>query len=152
MSTKKLGLVKAIHRGTVAPTNTTMLWYDTNTGVNRHKYYNTITSAWEVLAGSSSGTFKGEATPSTPEPSSPSEGDWYLVAEAGTIWGIANCEVGDEIHYVSGGWVLQNKDLYLETWDRKKGVREILQGTTIVKEYWDSVGGEWLNAGYDQGI
>lgn len=47
--TKNLGFVQAIKAGTVPPTNIFMLWYDTNTGVNLHKYYNIITSTWDLL-------------------------------------------------------------------------------------------------------
>lgn len=44
-----LGLVKAIHKGLTAPTNTDMLWYDDNLGVKKHKYYDTVTSTWRLL-------------------------------------------------------------------------------------------------------
>ena len=49
METKNLGLVKAIHVGTVAPTNTQMLWFDTSLATPLHKFYNTTTSSWEAL-------------------------------------------------------------------------------------------------------
>lgn len=50
MSTIKiLGLVKAIHVASSAPTNTNMVWRDTN--VNIHKAYNPTTMLWEALAG-----------------------------------------------------------------------------------------------------
>lgn len=45
--TQNLGLVKAISSGTTAPTNTAMIWYDTNVFV--HKYWNG--AAWTILAG-----------------------------------------------------------------------------------------------------
>jgi hypothetical protein len=47
--TKNLGLVKAIWVGMTPPTNTSMIWYDTNIGVHLHKYYNTSTSLWEAF-------------------------------------------------------------------------------------------------------
>jgi hypothetical protein len=46
MTVKNLGLVKAIHTGTTAPDNTAMLWFDTNVGVNIHKYYNLVSGQW----------------------------------------------------------------------------------------------------------
>lgn len=49
-TTKILGLVKAIHVASSAPTNTNMVWRDTN--VNIHKTYNPTTMLWEALAGS----------------------------------------------------------------------------------------------------
>jgi hypothetical protein len=57
MSTKNLGLVKAIHVGTTPPTNTVMLWYDTNSGVNIHKYYNVVTTLWVALNTPPTGSF-----------------------------------------------------------------------------------------------
>lgn len=48
-TTKNLGLVKAIHEGVNPPTNTVMIWYDTNPGQNMHKYYDTVAGAWKAL-------------------------------------------------------------------------------------------------------
>ena len=48
-TTQNLGIVKAIHIGTSAPTNLQMLWYDTT--VNEHKYYNVVTGIWTSLIG-----------------------------------------------------------------------------------------------------
>lgn len=53
MATKNLGQIKAIHIGTVAPTNITMLWYDSNVGIKAHKYYDTTSSSWKFLNGAS---------------------------------------------------------------------------------------------------
>lgn len=46
MAVINLGLVQAIWVSTVAPTNTSMIWYDINSGVRLHKYYDTDTSTW----------------------------------------------------------------------------------------------------------
>jgi len=51
MAQKNLGIVKAIHVGTTEPTNTNMLWFDSNTGINKHKYYNQVLSIWMYLSG-----------------------------------------------------------------------------------------------------
>nr|HPI19953.1 hypothetical protein [Candidatus Kapabacteria bacterium] len=48
-TTINLGLVKLVHIGTVAPTNTYMIWYDDNIGEKIHKYYDTINSTWMRL-------------------------------------------------------------------------------------------------------
>lgn len=60
MATKNLGQVQAIWIGTTAPTNTAMLWYDINTGVFIHKFYNSTTSLWEpfILNGATSPLFR----------------------------------------------------------------------------------------------
>ena len=44
--TVNLGQVQAIWVGTVAPTNTTMIWYDTNVGIFLQKYYDINSSTW----------------------------------------------------------------------------------------------------------
>lgn len=49
MSTKNLGQVQALWVSSTAPTNTNMLWFDTNTGIKKHKYYDTDTSTWETF-------------------------------------------------------------------------------------------------------
>ncbi len=48
MVTKNLGLVKAIHTGSTAPTNTMMLWYNTTT--NKHYAYSSVSLSWKLLA------------------------------------------------------------------------------------------------------
>jgi hypothetical protein len=45
--TINLGIIKAIHVGATAPSNTVMLWY--NTGDDLHYYYNLDTTTWEKL-------------------------------------------------------------------------------------------------------
>lgn len=56
--TKNLGFVKSIHEGTTAPSNVKMLWYDTNVGINFHKYFDVINSVWKPLAPSGSSIIK----------------------------------------------------------------------------------------------
>ena len=55
MGVKNLGLIRAILSGTAPPENIRILWYDTNTGINIHKFYNVTTQTWEPLAGGSTG-------------------------------------------------------------------------------------------------
>lgn len=43
-----LGLIKALHKGVSAPSNTEMLWYDTN--INAMKYYDNGTTSWIPIA------------------------------------------------------------------------------------------------------
>ena len=49
---KDLGLIAGILKGTSAPSNTEVIWYDSTAGI--HKVYNTGTLTWDPLAGSSS--------------------------------------------------------------------------------------------------
>lgn len=49
MTTKNLGIVKALHVGTIAPTNTNMIWLDTNLTVPLHKAYNPSSGSWEAF-------------------------------------------------------------------------------------------------------
>lgn len=47
--TQNLGLVKLVHTGTNPPVNTMMIWFDSNTGVNIHKYYDVPSTSWLPL-------------------------------------------------------------------------------------------------------
>lgn len=44
--TLNLGQVSSFKAGTIPPTNTSLIWYDTNSGVNLHKYWDIQTSNW----------------------------------------------------------------------------------------------------------
>jgi len=61
---KNLGLVKAIHVGTTPPSNTNLIWYDNNTGVNFHKYYDVVGGVWVPLGDGEDPVYTG-ATPVT---------------------------------------------------------------------------------------
>jgi len=53
LTSKNLGLVRAIHSGTTAPTNIKMLWYNENDYM--HYYYDIPSSTWKLLASTGSG-------------------------------------------------------------------------------------------------
>jgi hypothetical protein len=48
---RKLGQIKGLHINSTAPSNTSMIWYDT--GSNTHKVYNTGSSSWVAIAATS---------------------------------------------------------------------------------------------------
>lgn len=50
-TTKNLGIVRALHVGLTAPSNTKMMWYDDNPGVKILKYYDNVTSTWKTFDG-----------------------------------------------------------------------------------------------------
>lgn len=52
VSTKNLGLIKAIHVGITPPLNTKIIWFDDNVGVKYHKYYDILSTSWIPLASS----------------------------------------------------------------------------------------------------
>ena len=49
MGVENLGWVKSIFEGLNPPSNTKMLWFNTNVGENRHYYYNQSISYWTPL-------------------------------------------------------------------------------------------------------
>jgi hypothetical protein len=51
MPTENLGQIAGLHIGTVAPTNTKMLWYDDNGGQKIVKYYDVGTTTWKAFDG-----------------------------------------------------------------------------------------------------
>lgn len=65
LESKNLGLVKAIHVGATAPTNTYMLWFDTSTGVEYHKYYDFGLNEWLPLKQLAIGDVVTDATADT---------------------------------------------------------------------------------------
>lgn len=48
--TRNLGQVSAFFAGTVPPTNTSIIWYDTNIGVFQQKYWDINTSDWVAFS------------------------------------------------------------------------------------------------------
>jgi hypothetical protein len=64
-TTKNLGQVASLKRGVTPPTNVSLLWFDTNTGVNKLKFYNSDTSSWEVAVQSALNDDKNEVFPFT---------------------------------------------------------------------------------------
>jgi len=102
MTIVKLGLVQALVSSTTAPTNIKCLWYDEN--VSLHKFYNTTSSTWELIRQQSQ--YKGVAVVATPTPSSPLTGDFWNVGEAGTVFGVALCTIGDQVWYNGSAWEL----------------------------------------------
>ncbi len=46
---KNLGPIAAIIISTTAPVNKKILWYDDNIGIKKIKFWNTVSSLWEVL-------------------------------------------------------------------------------------------------------
>lgn len=77
LETKNLGQVRAMEIGSVAPTNTTMVWYDTS--VSYHKWYNTLSGNWEPLAFSPSGFLALVGNSAL----TPMEGDIYFSSSLG---------------------------------------------------------------------
>ena len=51
LQSQNLGLVKAIHVGASAPSNTNMLWRDTSVNPNVTKQYNNVDDVWEEFGG-----------------------------------------------------------------------------------------------------
>lgn len=109
--TKNLGIVKALHIGLTAPANHALLWYDTNSGINRLKYYSLTSSSWELLIGISVAemeeaisdafslfTWKSAVISRVDSlPGTPSEGDRYLLTAGDNDKDIAE--------YIDGEWV-----------------------------------------------
>jgi len=95
MPTVNLGLVRAIQESSVAPTNTAMLWYDTT--VNLHKYYDTTTTTWVLLANASTEWLASAKSQETdPGTLTPGVGDRYLIGPAAIgIWSGKDGQVAD---------------------------------------------------------
>jgi len=113
MPTVNLGIVRAIHIGTTSPSNTQMLWYDTNPGVNIHKYYNVVSGQWVPLAEETQRKAAViDYVDITAAPPTEVTGDRYILdTTAGTIdagWDGANRN--DIVEFNGSVWVAQTPE------------------------------------------
>lgn len=92
--TQNLGLVKLVHTGVNPPVNTMMIWYDSNTGINIHKYYDVNSSSWLPLHDNTTLYYANFA--SFPNPGS--AGYMYVAQDTGLIY---NWESG--VYVLIGG-------------------------------------------------
>ncbi len=93
-TTKNLGLVKAIHAGLAPPSNTVMLWYDTNVGVKKQKYYDVVLGQWVLLASVSNQqifTIKKSLTAAEIQTLNSIRIDTGIVEESGKVIDIMSC-------------------------------------------------------------
>lgn len=82
-TTKNLGQVAGVHIGTSAPTNTTLIWYDSTPAVMCHKVYDIALRSWVVLYESVISLITYAELTNIAQNTGLTVGQWYKISNIG---------------------------------------------------------------------
>lgn len=89
MATKNLGQVSGLWIGTSAPSNTSLIWYDSTPAIRCHKVYSASLSAWTVLDQSSISSITYTELKNLAKGTGLTQGSWYKITDQGNILALA---------------------------------------------------------------
>lgn len=89
MATKNLGQVSGLWIGTSAPSNTSLIWYDSTPAIRCHKVYSASLSAWVVLDQSSISSITYTELKNLAKGTGLTQGSWYKITDQGNILALA---------------------------------------------------------------
>lgn len=89
MATKNLGQVSGLWIGTSAPSNTSLIWYDSTPAIRCHKVYSASLSAWVVLDQSSISSITYIELGNLARGTGLTQGSWYKITDQGNILALA---------------------------------------------------------------
>ena len=89
MATKNLGQVSGLWIGTSAPSNTSLIWYDSTPAIRCHKVYSASLSAWVVLDQSSISSITYIELRNLARGTGLTQGSWYKITDQGNILALA---------------------------------------------------------------
>lgn len=89
MATKNLGQVSGLWIGTSAPSNTSLIWYDSTPAIRCHKVYSVSLSAWVVLDQSSISSITYTELRNLARGTGLTQGSWYKITDQGNILALA---------------------------------------------------------------
>lgn len=89
MATKNLGQVSGLWIGTSAPSNTSLIWYDSTPAIRCHKVYSASLSAWVVLDQSSISSITYTELRNLARGTGLTQGSWYKITDQGNILALA---------------------------------------------------------------
>lgn len=89
MATKNLGQVSGLWIGTSAPSNTSLIWYDSTPAIRCHKVYSSSLSAWVVLDQSSISSITYTELRNLARGTGLTQGSWYKITDQGNILALA---------------------------------------------------------------
>ena len=89
MATKNLGQVSGLWIGTSAPSNTSLIWYDSTPAIRCHKVYSASLSAWVVLDQSSISSITYTELKNLARGTGLTQGSWYKITDQGNILALA---------------------------------------------------------------
>lgn len=107
MASKNLGQVEGLYIGSSAPTNRTLIWYDTSTHV--HKTYDTGLGAWTVLEQSSISAITYSALVSRAGGTGLTQGQWFKITDRSNVLALAITST--KVQYVNNNGVPVVDDL-----------------------------------------
>ena len=89
MATKNLGQVAGLWIGTSAPSNTSLIWYDSTPAIRCHKVYSASLSAWVVLDQSNISSITYIELKNLARGTGLTQGSCYKITDQGNIFALA---------------------------------------------------------------
>ena len=89
MASQNLGQVSGLWIGTSAPTNTTLIWYDSTPAIRCHKVYSVTSAAWVVLDQNVISAITYSELKNLAQNTGLTQGSWYKITDQGNILALA---------------------------------------------------------------
>lgn len=89
MASQNLGQVSGLWIGTSAPTNTTLIWYDSTPAIRCHKVYSVTAAAWVVLDQNVISAITYSELKNLAQSTGLTQGSWYKITDQGNILALA---------------------------------------------------------------
>jgi ribosomal protein S21 len=128
---KNLGQVAAIYIGTSAPSNHTLVWYDSTPSVKKHKVYDTNLGSWVILNPNSFTSVTYSNLRSLATGSGLTQLSWYKITDKGNCLALAITST--KVQYVDG-----NNNFIID--DLASSAVYVVNSSNL---YIDDLGGVW---------
>ena len=89
MASQNLGQVSGLWIGTSAPTNTTLIWYDSTPAIRCHKVYSVTSASWVVLDQNVISAITYSELKNLAQNTGLTQGSWYKITDQGNILALA---------------------------------------------------------------
>ena len=89
MASQNIGQIAGLWIGTSAPTNTTLIWFDSTPAIRCHKVYNQAVGAWVVLDQSTISAITYSELKMLAKSAGLTQGSWYKITDTGNILALA---------------------------------------------------------------
>lgn len=89
MTSQNLGQVSGLWIGTSAPTNTTLIWYDSTPAIRCHKVYSVTAAAWVVLDQNVISAITYSELKNLAQNTGLTQGSWYKITDQGNVLALA---------------------------------------------------------------
>lgn len=89
MASQNIGQIAGLWIGTSAPTNTTLIWFDSTPAIRCHKVYNQAAGAWVVLDQSTISAITYSELKTLAKNVGLTQGSWYKITDTGNILALA---------------------------------------------------------------